>query len=198
MEADAVDLVDLTFDPETLQLTELKADLVEMKDFEPSVVVGSMVKEYMKALEDLENEAVVRADSLLPPGKHLSSIGTRYRQTTVGGIFCTAIKDELEADVALINGATIKGNTAYAGTCMSYAALKQELPFPTKMVVVPMKRWELHEVVHYSRTRNPDVSAEETNENDDGGGVCQSGTERILAGGHGIRSPWVPHWRSGR
>lgn len=160
-DANAVDLIDLTFDPETLQLTDIQAELVEMKSIEPSFVVSNMVKEHMKVLEDLENEDVIHADVLLPPGTNLSSVGTRYRQTSVGAIFGTAIKDELEVDVAIINGATIKGNTAYDGTSMSYAALKQELPFPTKIVVVPMKRWELHEAIHYSRTKNPDRSDQE-------------------------------------
>jgi hypothetical protein len=48
---------------------------------------------------------------------------------------------------------------------MSYAELKKELPFPTKMVVVPMKRWQLQEAIHYSRNAmedGTDVDAEET------------------------------------
>jgi 5'-nucleotidase, C-terminal domain len=164
-EARAVHLVDLTFDLNTTEiLVDLQADLVELSAFEPSVVVSRMVKEKMAVLESLETEDIIHADLLLPPGVHLSSKGTRYQQTTVGNIFCTAIKEELEADVAIINGATIKGETTYKGTSMSYAALKHELPFPTKMVVIPMKRWELHEAIHYSRTRNPDVTREELND----------------------------------
>lgn len=161
-EARAVHLVDLTFDVNTDEvLVDLKADLVELSDFAPSFVVSAIVKERMAVLDSLELEDIVDADILLPPGVALSSQGTRYRQTTVGCIFCTAVKDELEVDVAVINGATIKGETTYPGSTMSYAALKQELPFPTKMVVVPMKRWELHDAIHFSRTSNPDVTPEE-------------------------------------
>jgi len=86
----------------------------------------------------------------------LSSVGTRYRQTTVGAIFATAIKEELDSvDVAVINGATIKGSATYdksGRASMSYAELKKELPFPTKIVTVPMWRSELEEAIEYSRT----------------------------------------------
>ena len=34
---------------------------------------------------------------------------------------------------------------------MSYAQLKKELPFPTKIVVVPMTRSEVQEAIYYSR-----------------------------------------------
>jgi 2',3'-cyclic-nucleotide 2'-phosphodiesterase (5'-nucleotidase family) len=164
-EAKAVHLVDLTFDPSTEEiLVDRKADLIELTDFPPSVVVSGIVQERMAVLESLDTEDIVHAHFLLPPGVSLTSKGSRYRQTTVGNIFCTAVKDELEVDVAIINGATIKGETEYNSSSMSYAALKKELPFPTKMVVVPMKRWELHDAIYYSRTRNPDVLPEELND----------------------------------
>jgi hypothetical protein len=95
----------------------------------------------------------VHADHVLPAGVPLSSKGTRFQQTTVGGVFCMAIKEALECDVAIINGATIKGDMEYDGSTITYAELKKELPFPTKIVVVPMKRWELQEAIHYSRTQ---------------------------------------------
>lgn len=162
-DARAVHVVDLTFDvcAAPAVLVDVQSELVELVDYAPSVVVSGIVRERMAVLESLELEDIIHADLLLPPGVPLSSQNSRCRQTTVGGVFCTAVKDELEVDVAILNGATIKGNTTYPKSFLSYAALKQELPFPTKFVVVPMKRWELHEAIHYSRTKNPDVTAEE-------------------------------------
>jgi hypothetical protein len=87
-------------------------------------------------------------------------VATRWKQTTVGGVFCQAIKEALEVDVAIINGATIKGGTEYKGTSITYAQMKKELPFPTKIVVIPMKRWELQEAIHYSRTQPPEPPPE--------------------------------------
>ena len=66
-------------------------------------------------------------------------------------------------DVAILNGAVIKGGRVYEDGKLSYSDLKKELPFPTKMVVVSgIKRWELLEAIHYSRNAiepgaNPDA-----------------------------------------
>lgn len=156
-EASAMDLIDLTFDDsgERPVLAEVEADLVEMKDYEPSAVISKIVDSHLAMLTSMDNEDILNADPFLPPGVTLSSIGSRYRQTTVGGILCMAIKEELEVDVAIINGATIKGNDEYSNSSISYAQLKKELPFPTKMVVVPMRRWQLHDAIHFSRTQPP-------------------------------------------
>jgi hypothetical protein len=163
--AETVHVIDLTFDLSTKEiLVDRQVELIEVQKYPPSVIVSKIVQEQKSILTALETEDIVptsTAESLLPPGAILSSKGTRYRQTTVGALFCTAIKEELEVDVAMINGATIKGETDYSTTSMSYAALKKELPYPTKMIVVPMKRWELHDAIHYSRTRNPDMTPEE-------------------------------------
>ena len=163
--AATVHVIDLTFDLSTPEiLVDRHVELVDVTKYAPSIIVTQIVQEQKSILEALETQDIVptsTAGSLLPPGAILSSRGTRYRQTTVGALFCTAIKEELEVDVAIINGATIKGETDYTTTSMSYASLKKELPFPTKIVVVPMKRWELHDAIHYSRTRNPDVTPEE-------------------------------------
>jgi hypothetical protein len=70
----------------------------------------------------------------------------------VGSYFCQAIKEELEVDVALLNGGSIKGNMVYENNCMSYFQLKKELPFPTKMVVAPMSRAEVLDAVFYSHS----------------------------------------------
>jgi hypothetical protein len=156
-DATSVNLVDLTFDivNDQFQTVEIDASLIDITAYEPSKVVQSIVDSHMSLLDSLDHETIVNADNLLPPGTPLSSERTRYSQTTVGSVLCQAIKEELEVDVAVINGATIKGNKRYEGSVMSYAQLKEELPFPTKMVVVPMKRWELQQAIYYSRTNPP-------------------------------------------
>jgi hypothetical protein len=162
MEANSASLIDLSFEVAgggvRPKLMEVAVDLVEMSSFEPSVVVQKIADKHMSVIKALEDEYVVDADStsILPPGVFLSSERTRFQQTTVGSIFCQMIKEELEVDVAMINGATIKGGKTYDNGKMSYAELKKELPFPTKMVVVPMQRWQLDEVIHFSRNAMED------------------------------------------
>jgi len=156
-DAEQATLVDLTFDAEHPEkpLVDLEADIVSMKPYEPSVLVQKIVKKHMSILDSLNHEMIVHAETMLPPGTPLSSERSRFQQTTVGAVLCKAIKDELEnVDACIINGATIKGNAVYQTDQISYGELKKELPFPTKMVVVPMKRWELLEAIDYSRRYN--------------------------------------------
>lgn len=142
---------DITIELDGSRIAAVDARLELMSSYPPSVVVQAIVDQHQSLLTAMENEVIINAQSLLPPGVTLSSIGTRRQQTTVGAILCTAVKEQLEADVAMINGAPIKGNREYVDGKISFAELKKELPFPTKMVVVPMKRWQLHEAIHYSR-----------------------------------------------
>lgn len=88
----------------------------------------------------------------MPP---LSSVGTRFRQTSIGALLASACRDVLATDVALINGGSIKGNVSYADGTLSYLALQRELPFPTKMCVVPMPGAVLQAAVSYSRAGEP-------------------------------------------
>ena len=168
-EAENATLIDLTFDAEdpVKPLIQVEADIVSMEPYEPSKVVQSIVKQRMSVIDNLAGEIIVHAETLLPPGTPLSSERSRFQQTTVGAVLCKAVKDEMEhVDACIINGATIKGNTVYNNDRISYADLKKELPFPTKIVVVPMKRWELMEAIHYSRryTEEGVLVKEEDNE----------------------------------
>ena len=157
-DAMGVSLVDLYFDVHEdsdgrrhVRVADIDYELVDIRALTPSMVIQNIVDQHQSILFAMENEDVLHADSLLPPGEPLSSEGTRIRQTTLGGILCTCIKEELETDVAILNGAVIKGNTTYDKPCLTYAQIRKELPFPTKIVVVPMKRWELQAAIDYSR-----------------------------------------------
>lgn len=160
MDAAATSLIDLSFDVPDLsrgrgaRLTSVRASLERVEALEPSPVVQQVVDKHMSVVRALEDEDVIDANGtgMLPPDGVLSSQRTRYQQTSVGGIFLQMIKEELDADAAIVNGATIKGGTTYEDGKMSYAELKKELPFPTKMVVVSMTRGELWDAVRFSRT----------------------------------------------
>jgi 2',3'-cyclic-nucleotide 2'-phosphodiesterase (5'-nucleotidase family) len=157
-DARSASLIDLQFDTSftPAQLTSIDYALVDLLQYEGSVVVRNIADSHMSVIAEMENEIIADCNSMLPPGKALSSERTRFQQTTMGAFFCQAIKEELEADVALINGATIKGGATYSNNTVSYAELRKELPFPTKMVVVQMTRAELENAIHYSRTHSDD------------------------------------------
>lgn len=82
----------------------------------------------------------------------LSSEGARRRQTTLGCVFASACREELQSECAMINGGPIKGERLYHTRQITYAQLQKELPFPTKMIVIPISGRLLRDSVHASRT----------------------------------------------
>jgi 5'-nucleotidase len=156
-------VVDLRFDPITRELVDANVHFEELDERHPLCPVSdSVVKSHLAVLERMRNYVVFNsrimlADHFRDPssdGRHLplSSEFARCEQTTVGALFCTAVKNELGADVCVINGAPIKGSKTYVDGTMSYDGLRSELPFPLKMVVVEMTRGRLREAIKYSRT----------------------------------------------
>jgi hypothetical protein len=173
MDADAARVVDLTFEIDGSNtiphLVEIQDELVEMKDYEPSPLAQSVVDKHLSVIKELENEVIVDANAvvpMLPIDFVLSSERARYQQTTVGSLFCQMIKEQYEGkcDVALLNGAPIKGDRKYSNNKMSYAELKAELPFPTKIVTVSMQSNEVYEAIKYSRTSREDGTDENAKE----------------------------------
>jgi 2',3'-cyclic-nucleotide 2'-phosphodiesterase (5'-nucleotidase family) len=157
-DAQSASLIDLNFEisESSVDLASIDYTLVNLTQYEDSPVVKNIVNSHMNVITEMENEIVADCTSMLPPGNALSSERTRYQQTTIGAFFCQAVKEELETDVAIINGATIKGGATYLNNKVSYAELRKELPFPTKMVVVEMTRAELESAIQYSRTHTDD------------------------------------------
>eukprot|EP00536_Pseudo-nitzschia_multiseries_P002889 jgi/Psemu1/184693/e_gw1.41.169.1 len=155
MDARNACLVDLVF--ETARLVEIRSELVDLSKYPPAPSAQKLVDQHMSVVRALEDEIIIEADSIvsLPPGELLSSKRSRFQQTTMAGVFCQMIKEELEeleCDVALLNGAVLKGDAVYETATLSYAQLKRELPFPTKIVLVEMTDCELEEAIRYSRT----------------------------------------------
>lgn len=165
-DVEGVNVIDLTFNEQVdpPRIEEMKTQWIRMADYEPSSFVQRIIDSHMSLLTAMENEDVLHAAPWLARGLPLSSKGTRIKQTTVGGIFCSCIKEEMDVDAAVINGASIKGDKQYDMPNMTYAELKAELPFPTKMVVVKMTRRELLDSIHYSRTHETQ---------DDGNGIVE-------------------------
>ena len=167
-DAERCSVVDLVFDGASRELRTVQVHFEELAGsaYEDDGYVLRIANKHLKRLNDMENSVVVDVGSQLPSffaaegnGAErivtplLSSERARYRQTTVGALFCQAIKMELETDVCVINGAPIKASQSYPDGTMSHGQLKEELPFPLKMVVVEMMRGRLREAIEYSRTQ---------------------------------------------
>lgn len=167
-DAERCSVVDLIFDGISKELREVEVNFEELagSNYEDDKRVLRIANKHLKRLHDMENSVVVDVGSQLSSyfsteGKGddkivtplLSSERARFQQTTVGALFCQAIKTELETDACVINGAPIKASRSYPDGTMSHGQLKEELPFPLKMVVVEMTRGRLRKAIEYSRTQ---------------------------------------------
>jgi 5'-nucleotidase len=167
-DAERCSVVDFVFDDISKELREVHVNFEELAGsaYEDDREVLRIANKHLLRLNEMENSVVVDVGSQLSSyftteGKEdktivtplLSSERARFQQTTVGALFCQAIKTELETDACIINGAPIKACKSYPNGTMSHGQLKEELPFPLKMVVVAMTRGRLRESIQYSRTQ---------------------------------------------
>lgn len=145
-------------------ITGIEVRFEPVGEHAPDPALQAAVDAHMQVVRALEREVVCTVDDMPPlPGapagpagrEVLSSVGTRFGQTSVGALLTTCLREEMNVDVATINGGSIKGNRAYEGGAISYLALQQELPFPTKMVAVPMPGHVLQAAVSHSRFGEP-------------------------------------------
>jgi 2',3'-cyclic-nucleotide 2'-phosphodiesterase (5'-nucleotidase family) len=68
----------------------------------------------------------------------------RTRETTMGNLIADALREVLQADVALVNGGGIRGNRLYeAGTTLTRRDVLQELPFGNAGVLVELSGADL-------------------------------------------------------
>jgi hypothetical protein len=93
----------------------------------------------------------------LDAGETLSSVGIRARQTTLGTLVCSKLRDTLGAEVCLFNAGGIRASRDYAAR-LTYGDLKAEVPFDNEVVVVRLPGRVLREAVAASRGHAPTES----------------------------------------
>lgn len=112
----------------------------------------------LRALVDVHRERVRSLASatlvVLEPGAELSSVGTRARQTSLGGLLATRVRDALHADVGLFNGGGIRGARTYRER-ISYGDLETEVPFANEFVCATLPGSVLEAAILYSRSFAP-------------------------------------------
>ena len=102
-----------------------------------------LVDSHMQVVKQLEGEIIANHSS------SLSSRNMRREQTSIGSVITSACKDELGVELVMINGGPIKGNRDYDDGRVSYLELKEELPFPTKLVTLDMPGSVIEKAVAY-------------------------------------------------
>jgi len=160
MNAQRAAIVDLHFENSTLQSVNVSFEELDDSHHQPCPIVKIIVEKRLAALDKMKDFTVIDANTMLSEyffdsstGKRLplSSELSRFQQTTVGGFFCSAIKQELDVSACVINGAPMLASKTYKDGLMSYQQLTSELPFPLKIIVVEMTRKQLRDAIEYSR-----------------------------------------------
>ncbi len=160
MNAQRAAIIDLQFQNKALDSVNVTFEELQDRNHQPCPIVQTIVDKRLAALDDMQDFTVIDANTMLAEyfvdsstgeGLPLSSEHSRFQQTTVGGFFCTAVKQELDADVCVINGAPMLASKTYESGVMSYQQLTSELPYPLKIIVVDMTRKQLRDAIEYSR-----------------------------------------------
>ena len=126
------------------------ARLERVTERAPDPELAALATRLLAIVGDLQRAALYR----IPPGEGLSSIGARRRQTTVGTLLASCVRDATGADIALINGGGLRGERVHEG-CFTYGDLETELPFDNEVVVVALAGHEIADAVAGSRARAP-------------------------------------------
>ncbi|MCS6901982.1 MAG: 5'-nucleotidase C-terminal domain-containing protein [Myxococcales bacterium] len=134
--------------PGSFDLPEVKVRLLDVAHFEEDAILRARVDGHMKAVQELEAATLL----VLEPGQTLSSVGTRERQTSLGELICSRLRDVMGAEVALFNGGGIRAGRTYERR-FTYGDLKAEVPFDNEIVVARLPGAVLREAVDFSRSR---------------------------------------------
>lgn len=153
----------------------VSARLVSVDDFAENAELRARVDAHMTAVHALAHATLMT----IPGGTTLSSVGTRVRQTTLGTLICSLLRDSFGAHGAIMNGGGIRGASEYSKR-FTYADLKTEVPFPNEVVVARLPGWLLAEAVTASRAQAPAESGGFLQVDD--GIIVESGVVTHVAG----------------
>ncbi len=124
----------------------LQVRLEAVAGYAESAPIRALVDRLMTRVREVQDATLLR----IPQGLALSSIGSRNRQTTLGQMLCTRLRDVLGADACILNGGGIRGGRDYDGR-FTFADLEAELPFDNEISVMPLLGSELRDAVASSR-----------------------------------------------
>lgn len=132
--------------PGVADLPAVTLKLQEVSEHPEDPELRARVARHMLAVRKLDGATLVR----IPPGAQLSSVGIRSRQTSLGTVLCSHVRDVLEADGCLLHGGGVRGEREYEAR-FTYADLKAVLPYANETAVVELPGRVVRDAVAYSR-----------------------------------------------
>ena len=129
----------------------VEMSMLDVCDYTKDMEVESVSFNALRPVRELKEAVMLRTSQMRPS---LSSIQGRTKQTTMGTLLTSALRDAMRADVCLLNAGGIRGNATYEHE-FTYFDLKNEIAFTTYMVVVAMEGKEVASAVKESRSKLP-------------------------------------------
>jgi 2',3'-cyclic-nucleotide 2'-phosphodiesterase (5'-nucleotidase family) len=148
MNAERAAITELTWEGDGPPMVTVGLDPVT--SYAEDGALRALVESHMAKVHAIESATLLR----LGPGEVLSSVGTRARQTSMGTLVCSRLRDALGAEVGVFNGGGIRASREYRGH-LTYGDVKAELPFDNEVVVVRMPGRVLAAGVAASRANAP-------------------------------------------
>jgi 2',3'-cyclic-nucleotide 2'-phosphodiesterase (5'-nucleotidase family) len=150
-EAEHAVVVDIAFEDGLAKVTVFLDDAANYPE-DPGL--RAKIDRHMMKVHELEDATL----HVLEPGEHISSIGTRVKQTTMGTLVCSRLRDALGADACIFNGGGIRASKDHVGR-ITYGDIEEEIPFDNEVVAARIPGSVLRDAVKVSRANAPKESA---------------------------------------
>ncbi len=128
----------------------VRVRLDDVSTYPEDPALRARVDQHLARVRELEGATLL----LLDEGETLSSVGTRYRQTSMGTMVCSRLRDAVGAEGCLFNGGGIRGSREYRGR-LTYGDVKTEVPFDNEIVVARLPGRVVRDAVAASRAHAP-------------------------------------------
>jgi len=136
---------------------QVKVTMKDCTDYSKNSIVSSAVDSAKALLLQLDKATLCK----IPTNVKLSSQLMRFQPTTMGTFICSSLKTALGVDVCMIAAGVIRANKDYSGVeNLTYAHLKQEIPFETVVVTLELPGGVICDMIEYTRAfalQNPPI-----------------------------------------
>lgn len=152
MTADARELgrFNLNFDSQTKQLESIDWEIIPVTDSTPEAPeFAPVVAKYQDLLQKLAEPVGATSETL-----DALSLSSRTQETNVGNFIADAYRQAANADVALLNGGSIRADLIYNPGVLTKRDVLSILPFNNPIVKVELTGKLLKEVLEHGVARN--------------------------------------------
>ncbi len=121
-------------------------ELLPLSKFEPDPLVAEIIGDYQQRLEQLLGPGIATVTKSFDTLR--SNI--RSRENAFANLIVDALREQVSADIALLNGGTIRGNVEYPfGHKISRGDIQRELPFGGRTAMVRMSGADIRQTLEH-------------------------------------------------